>query len=95
MNEENTMMTVEETNTEVTNVTEPAENKSIVGKLIIGGVAAGGAAVIIGRKLLKKRKAKNKEKLLAELAEEGYTIQAPVQEDDEVIEVDVKEVDEK
>ena len=95
MNEENTMMTVEETNTGVTNVTEPEESKSIVGKLIIGGVAAGGAAVIIGRKLLKKRKAKNKEKLLAELAEEGYTIQAPMQEDDGVIEVDVKEVDEK
>lgn len=95
MNEENTMMTVEETNTEVTNVTEPAEGKSIVGKLIISGVAAGGAAVFIGRKLLKKRKAKNKEKLLAELAEEGYIIQAPVQEDDGVIKVDVEEVDEK
>lgn len=95
MNEENTIMTVEETNTEVATVTEPTKRKSHVGVCIVGGIAAGWAAVSIGKRLAKKRKAKNKKKLLDELAEEGYVIQAPVQEDDGVVEVEAEEVDEK
>lgn len=80
--------------TMVTNVSEESEGGGVIGK-IVGGIVLAGAAVAIGKfvKDKDKRKAKKIAKAAEMLKKEGYNIEEPVVEEDNVVDVEAEVVE--
>lgn len=81
--------------TMVTNVSEESEGGGILGKVIFGGLVAVGAGIVAYRyKTKDKREAKKNAKAIERLKKQGYNIEEPIVEEDDVVDVEADEMTE-
>lgn len=81
--------------TMVTNVSEESEGGGILGKALLIGIGAAAAGIVAYRHKTKdKREAKKNAKAIERLKKQGYNIEEPIVEEDDVVDVEADEMTE-